>query len=146
MVKSWKFPVYSVLGNYDGDTFKLLLDLGYSVHRKVTVRLIGVDTPELRGGTVETKTLARAARDRARYLVGNADKLDFISFGIGKYGRALGDIICDDVSLVETLINERYGVPYEGGSRKDMLIKHIENAEYHEKLNAFNQLHNETKP
>ena len=35
----------------DGDTYTILVDLGFYIYTNIRVRLNGVDTPELRGGT-----------------------------------------------------------------------------------------------
>lgn len=37
----------------DGDTYELMVDLGCSVWHKLTVRLLGVNTPETKGETRE---------------------------------------------------------------------------------------------
>jgi micrococcal nuclease len=46
----------------DGDTLIMQIDLGFHMTAKVSVRLLGVDTPELRGGTDESKQRARNAK------------------------------------------------------------------------------------
>ena len=46
----------------DGDTYELMVDLGCSVWHKLTVRLLGVNTPETKG---ETRTAGLAARREA---------------------------------------------------------------------------------
>jgi len=46
----------------DGDTLVMKIDLGFHMTAKVSVRLLGVDTPELRGGTSESKSRARIAK------------------------------------------------------------------------------------
>ena len=54
---------------YDGDTMTVTLELGFSVQlAKIKLRLLGVNTPELRGGTEETKKAGYAARDYVRKL------------------------------------------------------------------------------
>lgn len=47
----------------DGDTFVAVVDLGYDVMTRVRIRLAGVDTPELRGGSEEERARAVEARD-----------------------------------------------------------------------------------
>jgi micrococcal nuclease len=37
-----------VLNVVDGDTVDLMVDLGFSVHHKIRVRLYGINTPESR--------------------------------------------------------------------------------------------------
>ena len=45
----WHFPVVKAGKVHDGDSFKLLLDMGFSVEAEQPVRLEGVDAPEHRG-------------------------------------------------------------------------------------------------
>lgn len=48
--------------NHDGDTLKVMLDMGMRLYRKVTLRAENIDSPELKGDTLEK---ARASRDAA---------------------------------------------------------------------------------
>ena len=61
-------PAYTyearVLSVHDGDTLTIDVDLGMSIHRHETVRLAGINTPEL-----PTKE-GKAAADYLRGLVG----------------------------------------------------------------------------
>ena len=114
MSHEWRFHC-TVDTNYDGDTFKLEIDLGFAIKHYAAIRLDGVDTPELRGGTLLTKAAAKFARDEARDFVDVADELIFHSkVWKGKYGRPVGDLICDGMPLSQHLINMRLGVPYDG--------------------------------
>lgn len=45
----------------DGDTYELMVDLGCSVWIKLTVRLLGVNTPETKGPTREAGLQAKEA-------------------------------------------------------------------------------------
>lgn len=47
----------------DGDTFVAVVDLGYDVMTRARIRLAGVDTPELKGGSEEERAKAVEARD-----------------------------------------------------------------------------------
>ena len=111
---------------YDGDTVTLEVDLGFHASmRKMKFRLLGIDTPELRGGTDETKAAARAARDYLRKLiVGKELKIKtFKSSNYidkkGKYGRWLCIIyvrdIPDIVSVNDQLVLEGHAVVKEYG-------------------------------
>jgi micrococcal nuclease len=79
---------------YDGDTFHADVDLGFRAHmKKLKFRMYGINTPELRGGTEETKEAARAARDRLKELVlGKQVKLYTHKDTTGKYGRWLATV------------------------------------------------------
>tara|TARA_R110000851_G_scaffold62941_7_gene144155 strand:+ start:267 stop:722 length:456 start_codon:yes stop_codon:yes gene_type:complete len=46
----------------DGDTFEVEVDLGFRVMRSMRIRLLGVDTPELRRGSAESKKKGAEAK------------------------------------------------------------------------------------
>lgn len=52
-----------ILNVVDGDTFDLDVDLGFSVHKHVRVRVLDVDTPESRG---EERELGKLCTEYAR--------------------------------------------------------------------------------
>ena len=52
-----------VLRVVDGDTIDLMVDLGFSIHHKVRVRLYGINTPESRTRDLEEKALGLKAKD-----------------------------------------------------------------------------------
>lgn len=100
---------------YDGDTVKLEVELGFHASmKKMKFRLFGMDTPELRGGTDETKAAARAARDRLRELIVEQD-LMIQTFRTkdydkkGKYGRWLCIIwlMTESLAIWEQSINQQ---------------------------------------
>ena len=80
-----------VLSIYDGDTMTVRVHLGLDVSINVTLRLRGINTPEVRG---EERPKGLAARDYLRslllpmsvvYLETHKDKK-------GKYGRYVADV------------------------------------------------------
>jgi|TARA_R110000822_G_scaffold242622_2_gene371677 micrococcal nuclease len=92
---------------YDGDTVTVDIDLGFSVVlRNIKLRLLGIDTPEMRGGTVESKSDAKQARDYVREkCLGKEIYVE--SRKKGKYGRYLATIwTIEDDKKSETSIND----------------------------------------
>lgn len=81
----------TVLRVYDGDTITVSIDLGFGVRlEKQTIRLRGIDTPEIRGEE-------RAAGIQSkRYLAGRIDgrevQLRTHRDKKGKYGRWIADV------------------------------------------------------
>jgi len=53
----------------DGDTVDLEVDLGFGMRSIQRFRLMGIDTPELRGGTPESKEKAKEAKARVEQLL-----------------------------------------------------------------------------
>ena len=146
--------IYEVISfdNYDGDSFDIHIvrSFDFGFHRTImgaepiNVRLYGVDTPELRGGTDDSKAAARLARDRARQFCLDAiDKNDLIfesyKYKKGKYGRPLGDFIrvSDNQRLSTFLLNERLGVKYHGQSKAEIQPEHDANIAYLKEKNLI---------
>jgi micrococcal nuclease len=106
----------TVLEVYDGDTLRLKIDLGFGiVLENESVRLFGINTPELRG---EEREDGLVSRDRLRDLILGKDvTLITVRDSKGKYGRYLGTIYIDDadgnlIDINQQLIVEGLAVPY----------------------------------
>lgn len=104
-----------VISVHDGDTLKLRVDLGFSIRDDMTVRLLGLNAPEL--ATVEGKA-AQAFADgwikaHASPYVGVRTQKDRQE----KYGRYLATIydLADATStLNNALLAAGHAVPWDG--------------------------------
>lgn len=122
-----KPPTYvynaQVLSVYDGDTFTALLDLGMSVSMKTSCRLVGLDTPEMKGKSELEKALAKKAQARhAELILGKTVVLHSVATP-DKYGRLLVDAWIGDVHVNQILIDEKLARPYDGGTKSDWSIQ-----------------------
>ena len=116
------FPITGgrVIKVYDADTITIASKLPYDASPlyRLSVRLNGIDTPEIKGKgiTDEEKEAAKVARDFVSNLVLNKYvRLDNIQSE--KYGRILADVYYGDIHLNDLLIKERYAVKYDGGTK-----------------------------
>jgi micrococcal nuclease len=116
------FPITGgrVIKVYDADTITIASKLPYesSPMYRLSVRLNGIDTPEIKGKGIsdEEKEAAKLARDFVANLVFNKFvRLENIASE--KYGRILADVYIGDVHLNEILIRQRYAVKYDGGTK-----------------------------
>ena len=114
------FPIKGgrVIKCYDADTITIASKLPYkeSPLYRLSVRLTGIDAPEIKGKSEEEKELAKQARDFVSNLILNKYvRLENIESE--KYGRILADVYIGDVHLNELLIKERYAVKYGGGTK-----------------------------
>ena len=104
---------------YDGDTFKI--DLA-GVHPlfgdDVSVRLFGVDTPEMRGSEDRVKVLAGKARNLTEQALMGAEKIELKNPQRGKYFRIIADVYVDGKSLAELLMKAGLGKAYDGEGAK----------------------------
>ena len=114
------FPIKGgrVIKCYDADTITIASKLPYkeSPLYRLSVRLSGIDAPEIKGKSEEEKELAKQARDFVSNLILNKYvRLENVESE--KYGRILADVYIGDVHLNELLIKERYAVKYGGGTK-----------------------------
>ena len=115
------FPITGgkVIKVYDGDTITIAAKLPYkeSPLYRLSVRLNGLDTPEIKGKDAEEKEVAKMARDFVANLVMNKYvRLENVQSE--KYGRILADVYVGEENLNEILLRERYAVKYEGGTKR----------------------------
>ena len=114
----------------DGDTIDVTIDLGFSVWKKMRVRMEGINTPESRTRDLEEKKRGLAAKDRLKSILEfNNNECVLKVSGVGKYGRALATVLVeslsplkgeDGITLIDVnkqLIEEGHAVEYHGGKR-----------------------------
>lgn len=111
----------------DGDTIDALIDVGFDIWVKKRIRYKGIDTWESRTRNLEEKEKGLAAKTRNKELLEQiSSKPGFFrlkSYGVGKYGRVLGEIFILDnedkpININETLIKEGHAYVYDGGKKK----------------------------
>ena len=110
----------------DGDTIDAYIDLGFDVKIKKRIRLMGINSPESRTRDLEEKARGLAAKDRLKAILEGASIIQLTSYGVGKYGRCLGELNVDIidgkehltlVNVNELLVKEGHAVEYNGGKR-----------------------------
>ena len=111
----------------DGDTIDALIDVGFDIWIKKRIRYSGIDTWESRTRDLAEKAKGLEAKARNKELLmevsSKSGYFRLKSFGVGKYGRVLGEIYIEDAegkqyNINETLISEGHAYIYEGGKKK----------------------------
>jgi len=88
------YPILQVERIIDGDTLKVVVDLGFNTRKRVTVRLAGLDTPEIRGANkVLGKKVTRHVRNWIDY---DTEFLMLKSLKWDGFGRSIGEIYDED--------------------------------------------------
>ena len=105
---------------YDGDSITCAMSLNGDDFYRFSIRLNGIDTPELRGGSDAEKKQGLLARDYLRGLI--LDKVIFVvCTGLDKYGRVLGTLYMkegDLQSVNDLMIEKGYAYAYDGGTKQ----------------------------
>jgi len=113
----YTYKVIDVISIYDGDTMKVILDLGFGITSRQTIRFYGINAPEMRG---DNKANGAITRDWVRnkiynHLMKNGEIIiETLKDKHGKYGRLLGKVFLDneELSLNKQMVNEGLAVEY----------------------------------
>ena len=115
------FPIKGgrVIKVYDGDTITIASKLPFedSPLYRLSVRLNGIDTPEIKGKSEDEKTAAKNARNALSGLVMNK-YVSLQNIESEKYGRILADVYVDSLHVNAWMIQHRYAISYEGKTKK----------------------------
>lgn len=151
-------PAKGIDSVYDGDTItKMVIDVGFNMQHINSVRLWGIDTPELRTRNKTEKIKGYQAREMLRLLIGDKQLAirSFSKKGTGKYGRVLGELYIhngvnedEEGNVVSTkwmnaglkLIDCGLAVPYYGGTKvKDWGEDEGEIEEFNKKIEIIKE-------
>jgi micrococcal nuclease len=105
---------------YDGDTITIAAHLPYyegSPLYRVNVRLLGIDAPEMKSKNKDEKDLAHKAQTALSDLI-MGKKVTLRNTQNEKFGRLLADVYCEGIHLNEWIVEHRYAVSYNGGTKQ----------------------------
>ena len=115
------FRCVKFVKNYDGDTITVSIP---SVHpllgEKISVRVLGIDAPEMRSDDPCERQAAAKARDELTKMLEGADKINLRSIGRDKYFRVLAEVEVDGKDMAEEMIKSGLAVPYDGGAHPNI--------------------------
>lgn len=112
-----------VISVYDGDTITVMIDQGMKHFARVKVRMLGINTPELRTKDLDEKERGYAAKE---YLKSRIEGKTIIINTVkkGKFGRWLGVFWLYEEGMEELgesindeMIRMGHAVAYDGGAR-----------------------------
>ena len=107
-----------VIKVYDGDTITIATQLPYhkSPFYRFSIRLLGIDCPEIRTSNKIEKEVATIARQRVEELIYN--KIVTIeNIQKEKYSRILATVKYKNKDISDILLKERLAVPYNGKTK-----------------------------
>tara|TARA_B100001769_G_scaffold195119_1_gene155556 strand:+ start:44917 stop:45399 length:483 start_codon:yes stop_codon:yes gene_type:complete len=107
-----------VIKCYDGDTITIAGYLPYKESKlyKFSVRINGIDCPEIRSKNENEKKCALIAKKMVENKIINKI-VNLQNVKTEKYGRLLADVIIDDLSIGPWLIEQNLAVNYDGKTK-----------------------------
>jgi len=112
--------VTEIVDVYDGDTFKVMIK-GYPaiIGDSISVRIAGIDTPEINGDDAYEKELAKKAQLFAERKLRSAKVVRLKNMRRDKYFRILADVFVDNINLGKELLRVGLAHEYYGGTKTD---------------------------
>lgn len=109
-------PEYGrVFSVYDGDTFRMITTFE-NKYVNVSVRILGIDCPELRTKNADEKEKALAAKHFLKSLI--LDKVvKLTNHKKDKYGRICARVWLDSVDIAASMIENKHARFYYGGTK-----------------------------
>lgn len=109
-----------VIKVYDGDTITIASKLpNISQIYRFSVRLNGIDCPEIKTKNIREKEIAVIARDNLSHMVLD-QYVTLQNVKTEKYGRILADVYYNNINLSEYLISLKLAIPYDGGKKDEV--------------------------
>ena len=119
--QEFTFPIKGgrVIKVYDADTITIASKLPYvtSPLYRFSVRLNGIDTPEIKGKTEEEKVAAKKVQKILEDMI-LKKTVNLKNVSTEKYGRILADVYLGNLHLNEWLILNGHAVKYDGGKKQ----------------------------
>ena len=118
----------------DGDTMDVILDLGFSVHHAVRVRLAGIDTPESRTRDKDEKARGKLSKAFLKESIKGRKIIlkTKIKDAKGKFGRVIAEVWAEFEegslrNINELMIKECYAVKYNAENKALVEEAHLVN-------------------
>ena len=113
--QSESYTIEKIISVYDGDTFRAdIKGLPDIIGKNIAIRILGIDTPEIKGKCEEEMIVAIKAREFARKALFNAKTITLKNLKRDKYFRLLADVYFDDTDLANALLINNLAVKYSG--------------------------------
>ena len=127
-----------VIKIYDGDTITIAMEIHHKIY-KYSLRMLGYDSPEMKPpkNQVNREEEIKAAKEAKQALIDKiGNKIVKIKLeDFDKYGRLLGTVylqsghLCFGITenVNKYMIDNNYGYPYQGGTKKKFQIEQKKN-------------------
>jgi len=114
----FQWPITSgyVVKVYDGDTITIASKMPYTFESplyRFSVRLSGIDTPEMKSSNPTLKQAAHLAQSELETLIMNKT-ISLCNLQTEKYGRILADVFLENLHVNQWMIEKRLALAYDG--------------------------------
>ncbi len=112
------FSCLEYVRNYDGDTITVNIpNVHPIIGNKIALRIEGIDTAEIRTKDACEKKAAYEAKELVKEILTSASDISIINIKRGKYFRLVGDVLANNQSIGDILLERKLAFPYDGGTK-----------------------------
>lgn len=105
---------------YDGDTFYVTFPgVPTVLGKNIPVRILGIDTPELRTKNAEEKAKALISKNKLVEIISKSKKVELRNVSRDKYFRLDADVFADGVNVGQMMLDLGLAKPYDGGTKPE---------------------------
>jgi endonuclease YncB( thermonuclease family) len=113
------FRCVKFLKNYDADTITFdIPGVHPLIGAHISVRVNGIDAPEIKGRDECEKRSARNARHLVENILSRAKRIDLEHVERDKYFRILADVVVDGRNLKDILLKNGLAYEYHGATKR----------------------------
>ena len=87
------------------------------IGEKISIRVNGIDTPEIKGKCDKEKYDAKQAKEMVADILRDAEQITLKNMERGKYFRIAADVYVDGENLGDLLIEAGMAIRYNGGKK-----------------------------
>jgi micrococcal nuclease len=111
--------VSELVSVYDGDTITVNIDnFPPVIGESISIRIRGIDAPEIRSKCPLEKIKAIQARDYLRATLASGEAIELHDVERGKYFRLVANVIVDGVDVSKLMIEKQLAREYDGKSKR----------------------------
>lgn len=126
--------VTDIVDVYDGDTFHInIKDWPDIVGKRIGVRVIGIDSPEMHDKDPLVKLNAIKAKEYAHNILTTANEVKLVNIKRDKYFRILATVLVDGRDFSKIMLDSGLAKQYDGGTKDEWTEDDIKKLESKEK-------------
>lgn len=113
------FRCVKYVKTHDGDTITVeIQNVPPIIGHNISVRVKGIDAPEISGSGACERQQARAAQELVQKSLSTAKRIDLANLQRDKYFRLLADVLVDGKSLKQIVMDAHLAYAYNGGTKQ----------------------------
>ena len=126
----YQYKIKKIEKIIDGDTFVCVIDLGFNISLTQTVRLIGINAPEIHTLNEDVKKYGLRAKSKLQEYLNKGSRIIIETQkpnSTEKYGRIIGNVYVVGVSITadEYMLANKYAWNYDGKGEKNLNLTEL---------------------